>query len=184
MSRINIYDYDDDYGYEDFNEPSIVKIPRKGKKKHKGHQDNHPKKQSIVFMENFMDEYNSVEEERFIRPKDPSVSDRNNKSNIINQSPPVTAAPTQAPVQQTSEKKPFEFGPNTHVFMNDVKIDFDRVFNMEKIDSEFKGKQTYGIKFIFKGKNANSRVIWYNQRMKERDMVFDREYQFWLTVKK
>lgn len=58
-------------------------------------------------------------------------------------------------------------------------IDLNKVFDIEKIEREHNGKITYGIKFIFKGKNKYYRIVWFNENIKQRDKVYEQEKQIW-----
>ena len=58
-------------------------------------------------------------------------------------------------------------------------IDLNKVFDIEKIEREHNGKTTYGIKFIFKGKNKYYRIVWFNENIKQRDKVYEQEKQIW-----
>lgn len=84
--------------------------------------------------------------------------------------------------EQKSPKTPLVLGVNTHEIRN-VKIDFDRVDDILKINSEHNGHMTYGIKFLFSGNKGLNRVIWFNQNQKDRDTCYNTEYKFWLTIK-
>lgn len=77
----------------------------------------------------------------------------------------------------------FTPGPNTHIIKNNT-IDFDRVADIQKIENEYNGKITYGIKFIFTGKKGSSRVAWFNKNQRERDSVYEKEYAFWQSIKR
>ena len=58
-------------------------------------------------------------------------------------------------------------------------IDLNKVFDIETIEREHNGKTTYGIKFIFKGKNKYYRIVWFNENIKQRDKVYEQEKQIW-----
>ncbi len=80
-------------------------------------------------------------------------------------------------------KTEHQFGSNTHDIKG-VKIDFDGVADIQKIDNVKNNITTYGIKFFFKGKKGLYRIIWYNTNMRARDAAFNAEYGFWLTINK
>lgn len=69
----------------------------------------------------------------------------------------------------------------THVIKN-VQIDFSGVLDMQKIQNNHNGKDTYGIKFLFKSKNNTFKIIWFNQNIRERDAVFNSEFAFWRNL--
>ena len=93
---------------------------------------------------------------------------------------PVVNAPYTPSQAPSGEKKAFVPGPNSHTIHN-VVIDYDGVAAMEKLDNEFKGKQTHGIKYTFRGA-GKTRVIWFNQNARERDRVYNEEYSFWTSL--
>ena len=78
----------------------------------------------------------------------------------------------------TPQKVEHQFGENTHEIKG-VKIDFDGVADIQKIDNVKDGRKTYGIKFFFKGKKGLFRIIWFNSNIVVRDATFDSEYAFW-----
>ena len=97
------------------------------------------------------------------------------------QARPYTA---QAPVSQNAQVQPkpaFTFGPNTHEIKT-IKIDFDRVIGMERVQGEFKGNETFGIVFRFRGSAGSSRTIWFGRNVYERDAVFTAEGRFWASL--
>ena len=79
-------------------------------------------------------------------------------------------------------KAEHQFGKNTHEIKG-VKIDFDGVADIQKIDNVKDGRRTYGIKFLFKGKKGLFRIIWFNSDITNRDVVYNTEYSFWLNIK-
>ncbi len=76
------------------------------------------------------------------------------------------------------QKVEHQFGENTHEIKG-VKIDYDGVADIQKIDNVKDGRKTYGIKFFFKGKKGLFRIIWFNSNIVVRDATFDSEYAFW-----
>ena len=78
----------------------------------------------------------------------------------------------------TPQKVEHQFGDNTHEIKG-VKIDFDGVADIQKIDNVKDGRKTYGIKFLFKGKKGLFRIIWFNSNIVVRDATFETEYAFW-----
>ena len=94
----------------------------------------------------------------------------------------------RAPREETQEKDksksstlPFAPGPNTKIICGNT-IDFDRVAAIDKVENEFNGRQTYGIKFTFRGQKGAYRIAWYNCQRKERDRVFEEETAYWLGL--
>lgn len=66
--------------------------------------------------------------------------------------------------------------------INNININYRGVIKLEKINSQFKGKPSFGIKFYFKNNNS-FKTIWFDQRQKERDMVFNQELEFFENFK-
>ena len=62
-------------------------------------------------------------------------------------------------------------------------IDLNKVFDIEKIEREHNGKTTYGIKFIFKGKNKYYRIVWFNENDRQRDKTYEQEVKIWKEEK-
>lgn len=125
----------------------------------KGHQSRHGKSESELWEERF--EAEDLYEEPMYTPR----------------VEPKVVVPPPAPAPQT-----IQYGPNTHE-VKGFKIDFDRVDNIEQLDSEHNGKMTYGIKFLFSGKKGLSKVVWFGTNRRERDRIYAIEYKFWLGVK-
>lgn len=93
---------------------------------------------------------------------------------------PIT--PTVVPkFEVIPQKTEHQFGENTHEIKG-VKIDFDGVTDIQKIDNVKDGRKTYGIKFMFKGKKGLFRVIWFNSNALIRDTTFEVEYAFWKNL--
>ena len=80
-------------------------------------------------------------------------------------------------------KNEHQFSDNTHEIKG-VKIDFDGVADIQKIDNVKDGRKTYGIKFLFKGKKGLFRIIWFNSDLGKREIVYNTEYSFWLNINK
>lgn len=100
------------------------------------------------------------------------------------QAPQARPSVPQALVSQNAQIQPkptFTFGPNTHEIKS-IKIDFDRVVGMERVQGEFKGNETFGIVFRFKGSAGSSRTIWFGRNIYERDAVFVSESRFWASL--
>ena len=88
----------------------------------------------------------------------------------------------QAPQARPSTAQlPFTFGPNTHEIKT-IKIDFDRVVAMDRVQGEFKGNETFGIVFRFRGNSGSSRTIWFGRNLYERDAIFNAESRFWKSL--
>lgn len=148
--------------YDDYEGSSFQKIHSKGKKpKRKGHQSRHGNSEKARWAAIIEDDSYEIEETIFIPPQ-------------------KTPQPTPAPVQ---EKQGFQFGENTHEIKG-VKIDFDGVQAIERIENIKDGVKTFGIKFLFKGNKGLYRTIWFNRNQFERDKVYAAEYAFWLKINK
>lgn len=147
--------YDDDYEGSSFEKFTN----RKTKKHKKGHQS-----RSANHQQRWDDVINSMEEEE----TQPVL-------------PGLPATPFVQPNQPT--KYEHQFGSNTHEIKG-VKIDFDGVADIQKIENIQNGLTTYGIKFLFKGKKGLYRIIWYNTNLRGRDAAFNTEYAFWLSINK
>lgn len=173
-----IDDYEDYYDHEDLQRKNKLHQKGKGKGKLKGHQSVHGKKGEAwdSFTESLDDVKDNFEswtlgksEKMEKKIEKPFKKVENNK--IPQNTPQI---PQKPPTQIT-------FGPNTH----DVKgatIDFDRVENIEKVENEYNGRLTYGVKFLFTGKKGSSRVVWFSQNVRERDAVYNKEYGFWKNL--
>lgn len=94
----------------------------------------------------------------------------------------VMSVPTTPTVTEPT-RNPHQFGNNTHEIKG-VKIDFDGVADIQKIENIKDNATTYGIKFLFKGKKGLYRIIWFNTNMRARDAAYNTEYGFWLTINK
>ena len=102
----------------------------------------------------------------------PALSD---SLNIKKSSETNTAKDSNKQVQK------FVPGQNSHA-IKQIVIDFDRVANIEKVSGEYKGRTTYGIKFIFSNKNASYKVVWFGDKEVERDGIFNREFGYWKNL--
>lgn len=80
------------------------------------------------------------------------------------------------------KKAEHQFSDNTHEIKG-VKIDFNGVADIQKIENLKDGATTYGIKFIFTGVKGLYRTIWFNTNFRARDSVFNAEYAYWLSLK-
>lgn len=167
MSR----DYDDDYGsnFEKFTH-------RKGKKGGKGHQSRSGRadKWNSVLAD---DDYGSYAP----RKSTPQITPIEQQRKQIDHMYRPESAPQYQATGQTYQTVEHQFGENTHEIKG-VKIDFDGVLNIEKVENERDGIMTYGIKFYFKGKKGLFRVIWFNVNSRLRDSIYNTEYAFWLKV--
>lgn len=83
----------------------------------------------------------------------------------------------------TSIKKEHIFSENTREIKG-IKIDYNGISSIEKIDSYFNGNNTFGIKFVFKGNKGYGKVIWFNQNKGERERVFIEENNYFSQIKK
>lgn len=146
--------------YDDYEGSSFEKFThRKPKNRKKGHQSrskNSEKYQWARLVDNTEDDINEI---------------------TIPVSTPTTTLTTTPP------KTEHQFGEHTHEIKG-VKIDFDGVADIQKVDNIRDNVVTYGIKFLFKGKKGLYRIIWYNTNMRARDAAYNTEYGFWLTINK
>lgn len=72
--------------------------------------------------------------------------------------------------------------PEHNVTIRNVVIDFDRLANIEPVETEYEGKKTYGIKFVFAGRKQLFRTIWFNINKKERDQLYEEKYAYWRSL--
>ena len=178
--RIDDYDeYDDLYDQE--LEGRKNKLHQKGGKKGKGkgHQSVHNKKYDMQqeFDESF-DEYVFNLDKLFPQKTQTNQNKKENYTKI--ESDKIF---TQNNTQQTQEnKREIVYGVNSHEVKGNM-IDFDRVDNIEKVENTYNGRQTFGIKFLFTGKKGLYKTIWFNQNVRERDSVFNKEFGFWKNLK-
>lgn len=147
--------------YDDYYEgSSFQKIHSKGKKpKYKGHQSRHSSSEKARWAALEEESY-EVEETPYIPPQRP-------------------VHPNPAPAQERPQG--FQFGENTHEIKG-IKIDFDGVQGIERIENVKDGVKTFGIKFLFKGNKGLFRTIWFNRNQYERDRVYAAEYSFWIKL--
>lgn len=158
--------YDDDYEGSSF-EKFTNRKPKKHKKGHQSRSGNSEKRRWSEL--EAMDEVYTGD--RF----DYDIT----KPNII-----TSTTTTQKPKPtETPARTEHQFGENTHEIKG-VKIDFDGVADIQKVENAKDGVTTYGIKFLFKGKKGLYRIIWYNTNFRARDTVYNTEYAFWLTIRK
>jgi len=145
---------------EDYEGEKFVKFTHRKSKGHKkGHQsksDNSERKRWAFIMEN---------------------------EDLETDAPSPTQLISNTPVNVYPPRVEHQFSNNTHEIKG-VKIDFDGVDNIQKVDNIKDGRKTYGIKFFFKGKKGLFRIIWFNSDMVSRNTSFDTEYAFWLQVRK
>ena len=157
--------------YDDYeNESNFQKFTHRKKKSHgKGHQSRHGKKGDA-----FADLY---EEDYIPAPK------HVNSQTPPKDNTPVTNINPHSTFGSTGEKTEHVFGPNTREIKH-VKIDYDGVADIQKVDNSKDGVVTYGIKFVFKGKKGLFRIIWFNSNSRMRDSVYNTEYAFWKNLNK
>ena len=156
-------DYDNELSFEKFTH-------RKKKNRGKGHQSRHGSKYDTYDIyyredEDTIDSYSTP-----LTSPAPTPKERPNPNHFRTTTSAVT--PTT----------PREFGPNTREIKT-VKIDYDGVIDITKVDNQKNGVQTYGIKFFFSGKKGLFRIIWFNTNARLRDSVYNTEYAFWLSLK-
>ena len=182
--NINLEDYEDyDYLYEDEDygrnkKSRKMKSLNKENNKKEGHQKKHGNKQDM--WEKFMRQ-KEEEDFEFILPVVPKKEADKKPSPFKKDSNRSFEKKEKFFSPQT--KSEITWGPNTHEIKGN-KIDFDRIENVEKVENEFNGRRTFGIKFSFSGKKGLSRTIWFNQNERERDSVYNSEYAFWRQIKK
>ena len=133
-------------------------------------------------------QYNTYHDQEPFKKKDlPAYNVDRKASNQINNKQTKDSQKTTEISQKTlknsenSPKKPIILGENTKDVKNN-KIDFDRLAGIEKVDGEYKGNQTFGIKFIFTGTKGLFRIAWYGRNMFERDHAFQEYYNFWKSL--
>ena len=144
------------YYDDEYEVETFVKFShRKGKKK-KGHQSRSGDSQKRKWEQVMAQEDDSIEE---------------------------YMVPVPAPVVAPPVKTEHQFGDNTHEIKG-VKIDFDGVDDIQKVNNVKNNVTTFGIKFFFKGKKGLYRIIWYNTNERGRDATYNKEYAFWLSLKK
>lgn len=164
-------DWDDDSFYE-VEEPrrkSKPKVTKTGKGK--GHQSKHTKHR-----DGWAELEISLEE---VQETKPIITIPEKPKTVAVQKPtPQKPVQIEKPVQNQPSFVP---GPNSHNVKNTI-IDFDRVQNIEKVENEYNGKITYGIKFSFLGKKGLSRIVWFNNNFRERDSVYNHEFSFWKNL--
>lgn len=162
--------------YEDWdNQPQIKKIT----KTKKSHDDFKKKEKKVrhVTKRDLWDEYLENEQDTDFGE---SMMREIKKSSAV---PEVKVVKNETPKKDfvPQEKKFTPRGINVHTIKN-VQIDFDGVLDMQKIQNNHNGKDTYGIKFLFKSKNSTFKIIWFNQNIRERDAVFNSEFAFWRNL--
>lgn len=97
--------------------------------------------------------------------------------------PPKNVAPATKVAATPTRNLP-EPNETTHIIKGN-QINFDRVIDVVKVESDHEGKRTFGIKFIFRGsseKRELARIAWFNINQKERDRVFIIETNFWHSL--
>lgn len=185
MAHIN-YNLSDDYDeYDSYYQEILsekeegirrkgMKGPKKAKEKFKGHQSKHGGR---------LEEWEPLENTQDLLDVRPitlaNTTNRQEKKFFNNK--PLNNKNNENQQNQT-EPKQFIPGPNSHEIKGNM-IDFDRVADIQKIENEYNGRNTYGIKFLFMGKKGLSRVIWFNQNIRERDRIFEEETSYWSSIK-
>lgn len=160
--------YEEEYE-ELYDQPQTKKIV----KMKKSHEEGRKKEKKVrhVTKQDLWDEYlENEQEEDFGKTMMKEI-----KKPLPTNDKPKTDKP------KTQEKSFTPRGVNVHTIKN-VQIDFDGVADIQKIESIYNNKETYGIKFIFKSKNNTYRVIWFNQNNRERDSVYNSEFAFWKSL--
>lgn len=158
--------------YNDLDDKEYSKNYRRNQGKNtdfskKGHQSRHQKRKEYW---DKIEAVNDPDDTTFI-PQD-SAPKFKKEENVIKEKP-----------KNIDVKPQFTLGPNTHIIKGN-NIDFDRVVGIEKVENEFNGKLTYGIKFNFLSKKGSSRTVWFNKNIQERNTVYTKEYNFWQSLPK
>ena len=119
---------------------------------------------------------------KFIQPKPLEENKRNDRPKYQQKTDQnICQFPKKVPGTFQENKPAPTFGVNSHEVKGNM-IDFDRVENIEKVENEHNGHLTYGVKFLFTGKKGSSRVVWFNQNVRERDAIYNKEYGFWKNL--
>jgi hypothetical protein len=184
--RIDYEDYEK--YYDDLDNKKYSKNYKKNQNKNnnyskKGHQSRHQKRNEYwdkIEAVNDPDNITFSPQPKDFKPKKefnqtlkyPSKNDSAYSKTALNEKP-----------KNIDGKPQITFGPNTHTIKGN-SIDFDRVINIEKVQNEFNGKLTYGIKFNFLSKKGSSRTVWFNRNIQERDTIYTKEVNFWQGLTK
>ncbi len=153
-----------------------AKAAQKPKSKRKGHQAKHLSHSARALAEEeYLDSLTASEEIPSPRPKTKLLGAARTMAENAGEPSSPAAAAMDAPVQK------FTFGPNSHEVKGSM-IDFDRVIDIQKIEAEHNGHNTYGIKFLFAGKKGLFRIAWFNWNEKERDRVYEAEKAYWTSL--
>jgi hypothetical protein len=168
--------YEDEY--EDlYDQPRCKKITKQkrneseGKKKEK--RPRHQSKQDL--WEEFL-EQDTENFENSMMKEVKQIKKTTLQKNSYQEEKPAYEAPKQQNMQNVSRSEEF-----VRTIKN-VQIDFKGVLEMQKVQNNHNGNETYGIKFLFKSKNNTFRIIWFNQNIRERDAVFNTEFGFWKSI--
>lgn len=168
--------YEDEY--EDlYDQPRCKKITKQkrneseGKKKEK--RPRHQSKQDL--WEEFL-EQDTENFENSMMKEVKQIKKTTFQKNSYQEEKPTYGAPKQQNVQNVPRNEEF-----VRTIKN-VQIDFNGVLEMQKVQNNHNGNETYGIKFLFKSKNNTFRIIWFNQNVRERDAVFNTEFGFWKSI--
>lgn len=144
------------------NESGFEKFTHRKKTKHrKGHQSRHGSRFDSLDLFNDDLEYSATAHYLMSQREEPSIEKKNTPN--------------------FPEMSNFTFGPNTREIQG-VKIDYDRVIDIRKVENMKDQTMTYGIKYFFTGDKGLYRIIWFNIKIKVRDSVFATEYKFWKNL--
>ena len=83
-------------------------------------------------------------------------------------------APRPAPAQTSPNQPPFQMSEEATVEIKGFKIDLSRVASISKVDTEYDGKPSHGIAFVFLGKRGLGRTFWYGRNSRQRDEEYER----------
>lgn len=181
LANYNWEDYDDELYDEFIEEESSRKIKIKNKDRdnfsHKGKKSKVSRKSTEPTEEIYYGLDNNEYESPFSDLlKDYNIDNSQNKEVSKPQpkeSPVVTPPPAKKPVEITGEYVKE---------IKNIKIDFSRLVNIQQVEGEYQGHQTFGIKFYFKGNKGLFRIIWYGRNVFERDHAFTENYEYWRQI--
>jgi hypothetical protein len=163
------YDYDYEYDYEDeYNDHTNRSYGRKKPGKGKGHQFGRRGTDKRR-----QDYWNMQEDDAYESDYESLPTNRTKYTNPSSKS-------------HTPPSTPFSVADLQGEFVREIKgskIDFTRLTDIQSVDSLLNGKQTYGIKFLFKGKKGLFRTVWFHTRLADRDKMLTDVLSFWEKAK-
>lgn len=166
------YDYyADEYGSGIEKVRSKKRNPFKGK----GHQSKHSRPDWDT--DSGMDEEDASAQDRH-DPEERPAQDYRPRDPIA----PSAPLPSSTAAVQERVHREFIFGPHTREVRPGIKIDYDGVADIKKVDNVYSGRQTYGVTFFFKGAKKLYRTVWFNCDKMGRDSFYETEYAYWRSV--